>query len=66
MSLEGQTGICVGHSNTIVNNLDEGSSGIFEYNLYVVGLSINGIFNQFFDDRGRALNHLASSNLVGH
>ena len=64
--LEGQARVGVGHAHAIVNNLYQCPSGILEDNLDVVGTGINGVLHQLLDDRGRALDYLASSNLVGN
>ena len=66
MTLEGQTGISFRHATAIVYDLYRRASSIDYHYLYVAGAGINGILYQFLDDRGRALNDLACSNLIGY
>ncbi len=66
MALEGNAGIGVAHSATVVDHLDEGAPGVAHYNLYVVGAGIDCVFHQFLHYRGWPLDHFTCGYLVGY
>ncbi len=66
MAFEGQTGISLTHSLSVVNDLNAGATSVNAKDVDALGASINGILHQFLYDGGRTLNDLTSGNLVGH
>jgi hypothetical protein len=66
VSLKGQASVGIAHAHAIVNDLYESAAIVSEYNLNRRGTGIDGILNQFFDDRSGAMYHLASRDLVGY
>ena len=66
MTFEGQTGIGLRHATAVVDDLYGRASGIDDDHIDGMGTGIDSIFYQLLDDRGGALYHLASGNLVGH
>ena len=66
MTFESQSGVGARHTHAIINDLDGGAPGIDHRHIYVSCLGIDGILDQFLDDRGRTLYHLSRSYLIGH
>ena len=66
MTFKSQTSIRLGHSTTIINDLDRCSSSIYYQYLDILSTCINSILYQFLDDRSRTLNNLTCSNLVSY
>ena len=64
--LEAEPCILERHSLAVVDNLYQSPAGILDDELDVGGTGIDGVFQEFLDDRGRALHHLTGGNLVGH
>lgn len=65
MTLKGQACVGLGHTMTIVDDLNGGSPGINDNDVDVSGTSIDSVLNQLLDNRSWALNDLASGYLVG-
>ena len=66
MPLEGQARISLRHAGAVVDDLDRRSPCISHHHTDVACTGINGVLHQLLDDRGGALNDLASGNLVGY
>src|SRR5690625_1151509 len=66
MSFKRKSGIRSAHSYSVIRNLNQGFSGIFNKQIHARRLSISGIFQQFFDYRSGTLNDFSCSNLIGH
>src|SRR5690606_31669706 len=66
MPFKTQSGICITHSDTIVNYLNECFSGIFHYQFDLRSASVDGVLKQFFLHRSRALYHFSGSNLISN
>ena len=66
MAFKGQTGIRFGHATAVIDNLNGRTSGVDHQYIDGMGTGIDGVLDQLFDDRGRALYHLAGSYLVSH
>ena len=66
MALKGQTRIGLGHTFTIVDDLDGRTSGIDYGDVDVLGTGVDSVLDEFLDDRGGALDDLAGRNLVGY
>ena len=64
MALKSQSGICLRHSFSVVNDLNGSLSGIYHHYINPLGFCIHGILNQFLDHRSRTLDHLARCNLI--
>jgi hypothetical protein len=52
-----------GYSRTIIRDADEALSAIADFYSNLTCVSIDRVFDQFFDDRGGSLDHLAGGNL---
>lgn len=65
MPLETESGVAVRHAATVVDDLYQCSSGVFDNELYFRCAGVDSVFEQFFDSRCRAVHHLASRYLVG-
>lgn len=50
---------------TVIGDFDAGEASVFDVDLNLGGACIKGIFEQFFDDAGRALDHFSGGDLVG-
>ena len=66
MTLEGETGIGIGHATAVVDNLYRRFASVCHQHLYVCGSRIDSVFHEFLDDGGWALYHLACGYLVGY
>ena len=64
--LEAEPRILERHSLAVVDNLYQSPAGILDDELDVGGTGIDSVFQEFLDDRGRALHHLTGGYLVGH
>ena len=65
MALEGQHGVVADHAASVVGDLDEFFAAGFDDDLDAGGAGVERVFQQFFYDRGGALDHLAGGDLVG-
>ena len=65
VALKSQAGIGLRHAAAVVNDLQRRASGIGDEHADIAGTGIDSILHQLLDDRGGALYHLASGNLVG-
>ena len=66
MALEGQARIGVAHALAVVHHLYAVLACLNDFNLYLIGTCVEGVFHQLLDDRRRTLNDFACCNLVGH
>ena len=66
MTLEGQTGIGLGHTATVVDNLYRGAPGIDDDDMDGLRPCIDSILDQLLDHGGGALDHLTCGYLVGY
>jgi len=66
MPLKGHPRINGSHAGSVVDDLDQGLTGILDDDLDVGGSGVNGILNQLLDDRSGALDHLTGSDLIGN
>jgi hypothetical protein len=65
MALETKERIVTIHTDAIVGDLEEGDAAPAGEDFDAGGLCINGVFNEFFDNSGRPLDHLACGDLAG-
>lgn len=65
MTFERHARIGFGHTLAVVNDLDERATGIPDEDLNLGSTSVNGVLDQFLDNGGRSVNHLASGYLIG-
>ncbi len=66
MTLESHAGVGGRHAAAIIDNLYQGAAGVLEDYRNGCGSGVYGILHELFDYRGRALDNLARSYLVGH
>jgi hypothetical protein len=64
MSIERKDRIIAVHADAIISHFDQRLATILDCNAYVARLSVNGILDQFLDDRSWALNDFASRDLI--
>lgn len=65
MTFERHAGIGFGHTLAIINDLDERATGIPDEDLNLGSTGVNSVLDQFLDNGGGAVNHLASGYLIG-
>ena len=65
MTFEGEHGIVAHHAASVVGDLDELFSAGLDTDLDAGCASVQSVFEQLLDYRGRALHHLAGGDLVG-
>ena len=65
MPFESHTGIRLGHTLSIIDHLDQCTTGILYIHLNMSGSGIHRVFHQLFHDRGRTLDNLARRYLIG-
>ncbi len=63
---EGRRHIFAGNTTAIIRNTHIGHAAVTDLHCDMARTGINGIFQQFLDDRGGPLNHLAGSNQLRH
>jgi len=66
MTFEGEKRVVAIHSLAIVGDADELASASFDFNAYAMGAGVERVLEQFFDNRGGAIDHLTGSNLICH
>jgi hypothetical protein len=54
------------HAQAVVPDPYEGQATFLDLNLYLLCLSVKGVFHQFLHHRGRSFDHLSSGDLAGH
>ncbi len=54
------------HTFSIIHDLNQCLTGIFDVNVYFFSTGINGILNQLLHNRSRPLDYLPCSNLIGN
>ena len=64
VALEGQQGVVVPHPRAVVAHLDQLFPAVLEDDVDDRCSGVDGILDELFDDRGRALHDLAGSDLV--
>ena len=64
MPFKAQNGLVRRHSATVVNDLNQGPSGILDHHGNLVGSGIHGILHQLLHHRSRSLNDLSGSNHI--
>ena len=64
MALKGDDGIIARHALAVIYDADQSLTARFNFNIDFSGSRVESIFQQFFDDRCRALDNLARSNFV--
>ena len=64
VTLEAQHGVVGCHPGAVVNDLDEGATGILHDHLDVRGAGVHGILHQLFHHGSGALDHLSRGNHV--
>ena len=64
MALEGQESVVVGHAAAVVGDANQRASTDGQFNLDPGGAGVQGVFNQFLDDGGWALDHLAGGDSI--
>jgi hypothetical protein len=65
MTFETQPGILRVHAGPIVLHADQFLAAVLDCDVHALSAGIDGVLNQFLDDRGRPLDDLAGRNLVG-
>ena len=65
MALEGKQRVIANHAATIVGDLDAFLASGFDLDLDPGGAGIQGVFQEFLDHGGRALDHLAGGDRIG-
>ena len=66
MTFERKTGICFGHSFSIVNHLNTGFTCVSHQHMYILRICINRIFYQLLDNGRRTLYYFTGSNLISY
>ena len=66
MSLEAEPRLLRSHAAAVVDHLDQGLARILDDDADRAGSGVNGIFQKFLDDRGRALDHFPGGYEVGY
>ena len=66
VSEERQKSVITEHPGPVVVNADETLASPIEFNTEVGGAGIERVFQQFLDDRRRALNDFTGGNLIGN
>ena len=66
MSLKTHECIIALHACSIIGNANKTASSRIDLHRDALGLSVDGVFNQFLDNTGRPFNHLAGSDLIGN
>ena len=66
MPQKGDAGILGRHAAAVVGHTDHGGAAVPDLDRDLVGTGVKGVFHQFLDDRGRALDHLAGGDQVGN
>src|SRR5690554_2358468 len=64
MAAQCQRKVAFSNATSVITDPDQFYTTLLNLNLNAVCTSVECVFNQFFDNRCRALNHLADSNLV--
>ena len=64
MAAQCQRQVVLANATAIVTHAQQLYTALLGINVNAVGTGIQGVFDQFLDDVGRTLDHLASSNLV--
>ena len=64
MTLHGQKKVVLTHAATIIDNGDARFSAMLDFDIDTRCASINCIFNYFFDNGSRPLNHFACGDPV--
>lgn len=65
MALEGEQSVVANHAAAVVSDADEAASAGFDFNADACGSGIEGVFEEFFHDRGGAVDDFASGDLIG-
>ena len=66
MPLKAQNGLVRIHSASVVDNLDERSSGIGHHHFDIRGAGIHRVLHQLFDNRRGSLDHLSGRYHIGY
>ena len=66
MALEGEQRIVAPHAVAIVHDADELAAASLDLDADAGGSGVERVFKQLFDHRSRAVDHLASRDLVGY
>ena len=66
MSFERKDGLVRRHSAAVVDDLDERSSGVLDYDADLALACIYSVFHQFLDNRCWPLNHLSGGYHIGY
>ena len=66
MTLEAEHRLVRRHSAAVVDDLDQGTSGILNLHGHLVGTSVNGILHEFLDHGCRSLHDLSRGYHVGY
>ena len=66
MPLKTHSGVCHGHTATVIHNLDELFATVFQDQLDARSSGIQRILQQFLNHRCRALNNFSCCDLIGN
>ena len=66
VAFKGQVGVFRAHTASVVRDLHKGTAAVGQDDVDMCGTRVHCIFQQFFDDRGRALYHLTGRYLAGN
>ena len=64
MTFKSKTGIHLAHSDSVIDHLQQRTTGITNNDLNALGAGIQTVLHQLFQTRCRALNNLACRNLI--
>ncbi len=65
VSFEGEERVIAAHAETVVGDIDEGASAVFDGDCNPSGFGVEGVLDQFLHNGGGPLDHLAGGDLVG-
>ncbi len=65
VALEAEEGVVAVHAGAIVNDADHRTAAAADHDLDLAGLGVEGVLDELFYDRGRALDDLAGGDLAG-
>src|SRR5205823_3488191 len=65
MTLEAEESVIAAHADAIIGNANEAAATGLDFDRDAPGAGIEGVLDQFFDDAGGPLDHLARRDLVG-
>ena len=66
MTEKGRLRVVGAHAAAVIGDAQEGHAAVLNLHGNVSGSGVHGVFQQFLDDAGRTLHHLAGGDEIGH